>query len=94
VYPALVGIVVYFMLKELMRPAISYQLNRRFNAQNRATYLSFYNLICSVGEVAAGIAAGFLAAGLGIKIIFIIAITIIPVIGLFFVIIKGVRSRP
>jgi MFS family permease len=70
VYPALVGIVVYFALKELVRPAISTHLNRQFESARRATYLSAFNLTCSIGEVAAGITAGLLAGKYGVVFVF------------------------
>ncbi|UCD93597.1 MAG: MFS transporter [Candidatus Zixiibacteriota bacterium] len=73
IYPALAGIVVYFALKELVRPAISTHLNRQFESARRATYLSAFNLTCSIGEVAAGITAGILAGKYGVVFIFYFA---------------------
>jgi len=70
IYPAIAGFVVYFALKELVRPAISTHLNRAIASERRATYLSAYNMACSVGEVIAGITAGFLAAKYGVMFIF------------------------
>lgn len=73
VYPAVAGIVVYFIVKELIRPAISTHLNQQFNLVNRATFLSTYNLTCSIGEVVAGLVAGWLASGYGLNFIFYFA---------------------
>ncbi len=70
IYPAIAGIVIYFALKELIRPAISTHLNRALLSERRATYLSAYNMTCSVGEVIAGICAGLLAARFGVMFIF------------------------
>jgi len=74
-YPALAGIIVYFAVKELIRPLISTHLNRHFKSANRATMLSAYNMICSIGEVAAAVLAGFLAANYGIKFLFVFSAT-------------------
>lgn len=72
-YPALAGIVIYFVLKELINPVISTHLNKQFNSTNRATYLSAFNLTCSIGEVTAGLMAGFLAESYGVRFIFYFA---------------------
>ena len=72
-YPAMTGLVVYLILKELIRPVLSTQLNKRFDGSRRATYLSAFNLTCSVGEVAAGILAGLLAARYGVITLFHLA---------------------
>ena len=68
--PAIVGIIVYFALKELIRPIISTHLNRRIKSENRATMLSAYNMVCSIGEVAAGVLAGLLAQERGVEFLF------------------------
>lgn len=68
--PAIAGIVVYFALKELIRPIISTHLNRRIKSENRATMLSAYNMVCSIGEVAAGVLAGLLAQKRGVEFLF------------------------
>lgn len=83
-YPAIAGIVVYFAMKELIRPAISTHLNRLFASENRATLLSGYNLTCSVGEVIAGVIAGLLAAKYGVVFVFYVAAAIaLFTIGIF-----------
>jgi len=68
--PAIAGIIVYFAVKELIQPAISTQLNLHFDGRNRATFLSGFNLICSIGEVIAGILAGVLASHFGVGFLF------------------------
>ena len=70
IYPAAAGIIVYFALKELIRPLISTHLNRHFESANRATMLSAYNMVCSIGEVIAGVMAGILAQKYGILFVF------------------------
>ncbi len=86
IYPAIAGIVVYFALKELVRPAISANLNRIIESRNRATYLSGYNMVCSVGEVLAGVTAGVLASQYGVPFIIILsACAAIAVIGIYFI---------
>ena len=92
VYPAVAGIVVYFIVKELIRPAISTHLNQQFNLDNRAIYLSTYNLTCSVGEVAAGLVAGWLASGYGLNFIFYFAAATALLVPLIYLVING--SRP
>ena len=82
-YPAIIAIVFYFAMKEIYRPVISYHLNRNIESRNRATILSGYNLICSVGEVIAGVAVGIIASEFGVGVVFYIsalqAVAILPV---------------
>jgi len=87
VYPAIAGMVIYFALKELIRPAISTHLNRALSSERRATYLSVYNMTCSVGEVVAGITAGLLAKNFGVIFVFYFsAIAAVIVIAVYLVI--------
>lgn len=72
-YPAVAGIVIYFIMKELVRPAVSTHLNQLFESANRAAYLSSFNLTCSIGEVAAGIIAGILAQQFSVVFVFYVA---------------------
>lgn len=67
---ALIGIVTYFALKEMIRPAISYHLNLSIPSNKRAVYLSGYNLSCSIGEVGAGVLVGLMAAEYGVPCVF------------------------
>lgn len=89
---AIAGIIAYFAVRELIRPAISTHLNRSFEGEKRATYLSFYNLTCSIGEVAAGLLAGILAAWQGVVFVFYFAV----VAGLFLTgfVWTGLRRKP
>jgi len=87
-YPAVVGIIAYFVFKELISPALSTHLNRRFAGTDRATFLSSYNLCCSVGEVAAGIAVGFLAGKLGVTFVFYFSAAVAMIVPMLFMVIK------
>ncbi len=95
IYPAMAGIVAYFALKEFVRPAISTHLNRRFESSNRATYLSTYNLTCSVGEVLAGVIAGIVALKFGVVFIFYFSFGAALLVPLVYFILSGLkRSGP
>jgi len=67
---AVAGIIGVFAVKELFQPAISYRINSRIGGANRATVLSGYNLTCSIGEVAAALLAGIIAARHGLITVF------------------------
>ncbi|SYZ74539.1 membrane hypothetical protein [Candidatus Zixiibacteriota bacterium] len=67
---AINALVAYFLFKELIRPALSTHLNRQYKGPNRAAFLSGYNMICSVGEVFAGVIIGLLASQFGVPIVF------------------------
>ncbi len=69
-YPAVVGIIFYFAAKEIVRPILSYHLNRNINSKSRATILSGYNLTCSIGEVIAGVTVGLIAGRYGVPVVF------------------------
>jgi len=71
---AVAGIILFFALKELIRPAISTNINNAIGDHRRATVLSGYNLTCSVGEVLAGIGVGLLASRYGVVTVFHIAV--------------------
>jgi MFS family permease len=86
--PALAGIIVYFSLRELIRPAISTHLNLQFEEADRATYLSSYNLACSVGEVASGLIAGLVATWWGVAYLFHLAAVIAILVPIIFMIVK------
>jgi predicted MFS family arabinose efflux permease len=90
---AIFGLIVYFALKEFVRPAISTHLNRQFNSANRATYLSTYNLTCSIGEVIAGILAGTLVSLYGVEFIFYFSALLAILIPIVFMIIKQKRNK-
>jgi MFS transporter, DHA3 family, tetracycline resistance protein len=82
------SMVAYFALKELIKPALSTHLNRHYNSGNRAAFLSSFNMVCSVGEVAAGIMAGLLAANFGVPFVFYFSAVVallVPVISLLII---------
>jgi hypothetical protein len=77
------GLVAYFALKELIRPALSTHLNRHYNFGNRAAFLSSFNMVCSIGETIAGVTVGILAGLYGVTFIFYfsaMAALVVPVI--------------
>jgi DHA3 family tetracycline resistance protein-like MFS transporter len=78
--------VLYFTAKELVRPLFSVAINRAIDSSGRATFLSGYNLTCSIGEVGSGLLVGFLASRLGLPAIFVIcgAILVVVIIGVLF----------
>jgi DHA3 family tetracycline resistance protein-like MFS transporter len=88
VYPAVAGIIAYFVIKELISPALSTYLNRSFAGADRATFLSSYNLCCSVGEVAAGIGVGLLAGERGVTFVFYFSAAVALVVPMLFMVIK------
>ncbi|MCX6830308.1 MAG: hypothetical protein NT002_13670, partial [candidate division Zixibacteria bacterium] len=89
VYPAVAGIVAYFVIKELVSPALSTHLNRRFAGADRATFLSSYNLFCSAGEVAAGVIVGVLAGKLGVAFIFYFSAAAALVVPIVYLMLRG-----
>ncbi|MCK5124856.1 MAG: MFS transporter [candidate division Zixibacteria bacterium] len=68
--PAL--LVIYFVCKELIVPLFSTAINSVISSEGRATFLSGYNLTCSVGEVASAIAAGYIVTYLGLPVVFVL----------------------
>lgn len=83
-YPAVAGIIFYFVAKEIVRPILSYHLNRNINSKSRATILSGYNLTCSIGEVIAGVIVGLIAGTYGVPIVFYFsALTALSVPGVY-----------
>ncbi len=62
---AITGIIVFFVVKTVIQPVVSTNLNLQYTSMNRAAFLSSYNLTCSVGEVAAGLGAGVLISRIG-----------------------------
>ena len=47
-------------------------INRAIKAEGRATFLSGYNLVCSVGEVASALIVGVIASRLGLPVVFVL----------------------
>ncbi len=68
--PAL--IVIYFISRELILPLFSTSINAAISSEGRATFLSGYNMTCSIGEVSSGVAVGFIAAYLGLPVVFVL----------------------
>jgi len=87
-------LVVYFLGRELIKPLFSVAINRRISSAGRATFLSGYNLTCSIGEVASGLAVGFLASRLGLPIVFVACGTILVLISLVFLFAAQFRTAP
>ncbi|MBN2225792.1 MAG: MFS transporter [candidate division Zixibacteria bacterium] len=91
---AVAGIVAFFALKELIRPAISTNINRTIDDHHRATVLSGYNLTCSAGEVLAGVGIGLLASRYGVVSVFLIAaISAVGVLLVYFAVLTATRNR-
>jgi MFS family permease len=65
-------LVLYFIGRELIAPLFSITINRAIESEGRATFLSAYNLTCSMGEVAAGLVVGMIASSLGIPVVFVV----------------------
>lgn len=65
-------LVIYFVSKELIIPLFSTSINTAIASEGRATFLSGYNLTCSIGEVASGLIVGYIAAYLGLPVVFVL----------------------
>jgi len=68
-----VMLVMYFICKELVSPLFSISINSIIPDAGRATFLSGYNLTCSIGEVGAGLIIGVMASELGIPAVFVLS---------------------
>jgi predicted MFS family arabinose efflux permease len=66
-------LVLYFVGKQTVAPLFSVAINSIVESTGRATFLSGYNLTCSVGEVASGVAVGVIASRLGLPVVFIVS---------------------
>lgn len=66
-----VMLVVHFFCKEIVSPLFSVSINSIIPSAGRATFLSGYNLTCSIGEVGAGLIIGVIASELGIPAVFV-----------------------
>ena len=64
-------LVLYFVGKQTVAPLFSVTINSIVESTGRATFLSGYNLTCSIGEVASGVAVGVIASRLGLPVVFI-----------------------
>lgn len=65
-------IIFYFATKEMISPLFSVAINSAIESQGRATFLSGYNMTCSVGEVASGLMVGLIASRLGLPVVFVL----------------------
>lgn len=65
-------LILYFVTKEMITPLFSYAINSIIDSEGRATFLSGFNLTCSVGEVGAGLLVGFIASRLGLPVVFVV----------------------
>jgi len=65
-------IILYFLCRELVAPLFSVAINRIIGTAGRATFLSGYNLTCSVGEVGSGLIIGLIASRIGLPAVFVI----------------------
>jgi MFS transporter, DHA3 family, tetracycline resistance protein len=66
-------LVLHFICKELIAPLFSISINSIIPDAGRATFLSGYNLTCSIGEVGAGLLIGVMASELGIPAVFVLS---------------------
>jgi len=81
-------LVIYFACRQITPPVFSVAINREIGSSGRATVLSGYNLVCSMGEVGSGLLVGVIASRLGVPVVFVVcgAVLVLFVVGsLFFV---------
>ena len=72
-------LILYFVTRELISPLFSVAINSVIESEGRATFLSGYNLTCSIGEVASGLIIGTIASMLGLPVVFIIGGSVLVV---------------
>ncbi len=79
-------LILYFVTKELIAPLFSYAINSIVDSEGRATFLSGFNLTCSVGEVGAGLLIGFIASRLGLPVVFVVggSVLVLVVVAMLF----------
>lgn len=65
-------LVLYFICKEMITPTFSIIINQAAKPEGRATFLSGYNLTCSVGEVTSALIVGVIASRLGLPVVFVL----------------------
>jgi len=66
-------IILYFSARELVAPLFSVAINSAIGSAGRATFLSGYNLTCSIGEVGSGLMVGLIASRVGLPAVFVIS---------------------
>ena len=79
-------LVLYFACRQLTPPVFSVVINREIGSSGRATFLSGYNLACSLGEVGSGLLVGVIASRLGVPVVFVVcgAVLVLFVFGSLF----------
>lgn len=70
-------LILYFALREIISPLFSTAINLSIESAGRATFLSAYNMTCSVGEVVSGLMVGLIASRLGLPVVFIFCGTVL-----------------
>jgi MFS family permease len=65
-------LIIYFFSKEMITPLFSVTINSLIDSHGRATFLSGYNLTCSIGEVISGVMVGLIASHLGLPVVFVV----------------------
>jgi MFS family permease len=73
-------IIIYFMARELISPLFSITINSVISSSGRATFLSGYNMTCSVGEVASGLLVGIIASRFGLPVVFVLCGTVLVLV--------------
>lgn len=82
-------LIIYFFSKEMITPLFSVTINSLIDSHGRATFLSGYNLTCSIGEVISGVIVGLIASHLGLPVVFVVCGGVL----VLFVIIALFRGR-
>lgn len=70
-------LVLYFVMREVISPLFSTAINLSIESAGRATFLSAFNMTCSVGEVISGLLVGLIASYLGLPIVFLFCGTVL-----------------
>lgn len=65
-------ITLFFIVKQVTASLFSTSINISIGSLGRATFLSGFNMACSVGEVFSGILIGFIASRMGLDSVFMI----------------------
>lgn len=73
-------LMLYFVTKELISPLFSYTINTAIGSEGRATFISGYNLTCSIGEVGSGLVVGIIASRLGLPVVFVVGGSVLVVV--------------
>jgi MFS family permease len=89
-------IILYFSAREIIKPLFSVAINSVITSPGRATFLSGYNLTCSVGEVSSGLLVGLIASRLGLPVVFVFCggFLVMSIIVALFVYRTDLEQRP